>query len=274
MQEPIDMYFGFDSGFFHRKMGSTGAAAVRDRTEAGEKYRNFLGRKREELNAALNGEVEPESLPKCVYDGLFGLAETEASWDTLLSKDYKIVPLEVSESPVLKEVGVKLSSESENYVCGRVMSHLTRLMLPKLYKPDGWDFLMQEEEMPEPQNAFCAAFARDFVLHVSRIRPNFEDYELVSSETIGSEGDGVFTFWTIAPYVHLDLMQRDLDPEESMAAIFDWIRASTRDSMQHTQFGNLGTYMRNIPLGYDERMPTHLRARLFGKYTGKRILQG
>lgn len=101
-------------------------------------------------------------------------------------------------------------------------------------------------------------------------------------QSIGGDGEGTVMFWTLSPYVYQDLMQRGSNSQEAIGKIFDWIVDDTEDKVIREQrrtynlFDHVRVYESLLPfklthLGYDERMPTHLMARLLAKTISRNL---
>jgi len=268
MAEPVDLYLNFDEAFF-------GANGIERRGEAASRYRALLEENREALNFRLGNRpvAEHRFLSKHFWRDLEGLIRDEFTHgDTMLPRCWiegDRAYIAVEDLCAAAEVRA-LSDRQRRYITGRIHSHLARLLLPERYMPIKLDSKRPTEQalLATPvKNDICAAFGREYIQFVAALSPrNGRDAQRVY-EVIGDEGEAVFNFWTLAPYVHLNLKQQGLTPQDSMAKLFDTIRAARKRKQDTQEAYTVFDYYGSLPhfrkaLGFDERMPTHLYAYL------------
>jgi hypothetical protein len=296
----VDWYKDFDPLFFFDEDG-----------QGKRQYRALL----EEHDVALDdilalpfGGEGIEELPEAFWTALHPLVRSEEKHSLLLRKSYlePISPL-LREETIFAATGRELHGSQRDYLCGRVLSHVARLLLPRRYaclddpfvlggSPTETEHeahrrrkIMQGHKL---QNTVCAAFARHYVGYASTraIDESLDERYPFLSIVGKGDRDHVFTFWTLAPYVHHALTQTGIHPYQSIATVVGWVSHTTveygkrspvrpcpQPVLDHTDFSlfGLGWGMREVavlnPLGYDERMPTHLCARLLGKHVAGKL---
>ena len=272
MDTSIELYLGFDPVFFFQRNGREGKLEGKEQREAfATEYAELLTQHREGLEQVLAGKATVgEAMMGLVYQQLVMLMRHEqkhSSFCRKLSGDR--TPLKVSEEMLFSAAGVEyaaLDRKQQQYGRGRVAAHLIRLMMPKEYVLEE----EAEELVAQAQNTVCTAFARDFIQWLSRYHPTEKECSLKGQQGIGAEGSGPGFFWTVAPYVHSQLTQMGIAPDQSMRKINAWAQKAAEQSERRREYG---FYIQDLKptvsegrldsyLGYDERMPTHLGARL------------
>lgn len=269
MKDLVNLYLEFDSGFFRDNM---------DEEKPAERYRAFLKHNKQELNSFLLNETN--RLDNNIYEKLLKLIDFEYKHTTLIRKHTDFNPLTITIDDLCKEAGVKLTEHQKNYLVGRVELHLARLMFPETYSDRLFDFFGINQKL---RNCFCPNFGKEFIRYVAstpkEVKRTFLDYTNADKfrGVVGTESHDVFLFWTLAPYIHQDLKQRGILPSRSAERIVKWAIESysnyptlaERDYMlKHCR--SIG-HMINFPLGLDERMPSHLLARLYAKEVSKEL---
>lgn len=275
--DAVDFYLEFDQAFFvagdGRLKGADREAAI---AANAEKYRALLTENRKGLKQVLAGKkTVGDAMLGIVYQDLCRLMQVEQKDGGLLRKwvgDY--APLKVSLEDLCTAAGVEFTRLSRNqqwYLRGRVGAHLVRLMKPREYDIEGSFSEKQQALLAKAQNTVCETFAREYIRWVSKYHPRTSYCDLKGQYGIGSEGDGPGLFWTVAPYVHAELKRSGMTPDESMRKINQWwLRAAKSHAARGESLGfGMGDLEPTVPsyrldsyLGYDERMPTHLGARL------------
>ena len=264
----LDFYCGFDEQFFSQKRRSENSSA----------YRAFLEQHREILNKALTDptfRVENTSF----YAQLERL-QGELVHSTILKKPWD--GLTVTIEDLLAKAERSLTSDQCRYIDGRVHFHLARLMLPEEYSKEMKRYY---KIMASPQNTVCEKFGNDFINYAAEtpaeVRKEFgvktpaDKFRVVT----GSEGLYVFIFWTLAPYIHLNLIERGLSQNESMIRIVSWVMESydqhpeSFNQLQHTEPVWDYFFHGSSHLGYDERMPSHLKARLLAREMAQELVK-
>ena len=159
----------------------------------------------------------------------------------------------------------------QKYASSRTIAHLHRLARPleqmygRKYDPR---LDSRDEEMRVSyeglQNNICKAFSKDFLVYLAK-KPTKEATEVWHQvrETVGYEGEGVFFFWTVAPYVHHCQKQAGISQEESIDRIYSWIKRSNAGTFFNAQYLVRGEYAILAP---DQRMPSHFQAHLVARY--------
>ncbi|OGL62003.1 hypothetical protein A3C09_00735 [Candidatus Uhrbacteria bacterium RIFCSPHIGHO2_02_FULL_47_44] len=250
-RELIDFYQKFDPNYFYSDEQETGK----------QLYEQIL--QNSALVSVLAGEASVGTLGDEVWDMLQELTRKEQKFGDVLSKGNTLDDLE----PLLEAAQISaLSPDRRAYVGGRTVNHFYRFLFPQKYDRKLAHF--DQENL----HAVPASFAKDFLQYVATMEePNEEDADKIS-HMMSTEGSDVFVFWTLAPYMHDELMREGHDAKQSMERIFDWIR----EGFDRQQAGE--NYVCHFPaaefvrtrdrfsvLGYDERMPSHLLARLNAK---------
>ncbi|MFA5155487.1 MAG: hypothetical protein WC453_03555 [Patescibacteria group bacterium] len=274
--ELLDNYLSFDRTLFHHHLGNTRAEEIAGREEAIKKYQNFLQSDR--LKAVLSGEEGTEVLAAADIEALCELVRYESLPSHLMIKN----PLAFMTEKLCQKTGMApLDSKHEEYLMSRTRNHLFRLLLPEIY----FSGTSEARYVAGKQNTVCPAFAQDFLKGIADLPdPNWQEADKFN-RTIGAEGSGPSAFWTLAPYIHDELQRRELPPESSMQKIFAWIRSGYEHKKDSSDgYANLdwdarcldyldqsydGVFAKHnlsdLRLGFDERMPSHLLARLFAK---------
>jgi len=274
MERPVDLYLGFDPAFFGTDRPETRIGGRARTDEAAADYRRLLKAEEESLNNALTSQLRPEDLGMPFYKELRSLAEREATPGEIIRKN---IEGEFSVRAFCEKEGIPVP-RVEEYVHGRTLAHLYRLYDTSAYHKEltcGWPF-------PEPSKAFCRRFARDYVAHVAAVEPGTAAImdTVALDDIIGFTTTQTFWFWTLAPYLHLAFQEAGMEPSESMGRVLDWARDAVRRSGGNQQWVKL-MHMEQLrafaidhgrPLGYDERMPTHLTSRLVSKAIAREIL--
>ncbi|GEM_PF-4918708 len=290
MPQAIDLYLGFDEHFFHPEC----------RSKAAQEYRAFLLEQVGLINSVLQ---EPTAvLEDSSFYRLFDLLIRPEYKHTsiLLKPKYGSMTLKeiLTEKPtegllitlddLAQEAGVSLRGEQRNYLCGRVSRHLARLMFPQEYAK-GMNELYGITK--KPQNGFCAGFGKDLIRCLASTSEKGDSSSSGATDAgkfqsvVGTEGFQVFQFWTLAPYIHLNLTERGLTAAESARRIIAWAISSydpnrpinSDFNLEHTfkisrTPGWIFEENRQL-LGYDQRMPTHLKTRLISRSVAEKLAE-
>lgn len=267
--QPIDLYKAFDQHFFRPSK----------REESAAEYRAFLEQWEERINGILpNPAATVDDLS--VYAELEKLEQWEHKHMSMIRKP--VEGLKITIDDILRKTNVSLEGRQRAYVAGRAELHLARLVFPEQYA-NNWNVYYGITE--RPSNQHCEEFARDLLHYFGTIpkqtKKKFLEVDDADRfrEVVSSEGDAVFLFWTLAPYVHLNLKERSLSAEESAKKIVQWAQTAHRErrdwdvrpELAHTHL--VMAYVGQSVLGYDERMPTHLRARLLGRSIANELVR-
>lgn len=269
--ELLDYYRRFDKRFFDFfEFNISQAEKKRRLDESAKKYDIILDS--DVLQKALAGEIKIDDLPKDLFDNLKGLAGKERQFSGPIRKDPELRNYE----KLFQEAGIELPDDCLEYLDRHVSRHLFRLMLPAVYKEQSFSNAGVKPE--EAENNICRKFGEDYLKYLALMKdPNHKDAREVGA-VIAEEGNGVATFWTLAPYIHDELKRHGFSSEESMSRIFDLIRKSFNKYQKLGYFeigdiafkdasriGNRHIFTNDYVLGLDERMPTHLLSRLYAR---------
>lgn len=281
MPEPIELYLGFDEHFFRQEIRRD---INHNREKLAERYRMFLKQNGEMINAILRepsaaASDSPFSSFCSVYDKLKELAKYEHTHPQMIRKPTE--GLKITIDDLARKAGVSLVGDQRKYVGGRVALHLARLMFPEDYA-ERWNAYW--EITKKPRNDHCEAFSSELIRYFATVPAEIRDFSERTEadkfrKVVGSEGHHVFLFWTLAPYVHLNLKERGLSPNESAKKVTDWALSGYDEKRKSFDYVLDYTYLINTPvdqlspLGYDERMPTHLRTRLLSKVVAGKLVE-
>lgn len=298
-QQPIDLYLDFDPDYFIKKEDEQHVAAA---------YHELLQANRTTLNDVINNTAKPKDLPPKFYAELTRIAHQE--------KTPVIEPLgSLKSTDFLKKIGTELNQKQHACVAGRIFHHLLRCLYPMYYPTQREHEIPVYRKFPKhvrdeigtsdilkylttekarkigfdkkllkknPRNNICTIFACDYIDYIqTQVLETMRDIRDII-DVIGAEGSGSDMFWTLAPYINVDMQQRGNMPGRSMDKLFRWIRCAheeahrtgddfSRNYFPATLFAKIGVYQIKEPLGYDERMPTHLRARLLSKIVAEEL---
>ena len=187
---------------------------------------------------------------------------------------------------LIKEAKVEEPANIADFFSKRIVGHLTRLIFPYEYE----SFTEPHSDLKDKfQYGISSKFGKDLISYLSGNRSKEEMGKL--EYVMGGEGDGVVLLWTLLPYIHLDLEQRKNSANESISKIADWIidanervieKGISKDEItvlgifKHVNQCNFGESFDistkfNKPLGYTEKGPSHLRARLISKAISREL---
>src|SRR3989338_2305154 len=290
MDYSIDLYLEFEEHFFHtRKTDTKSPDKETEIRETASKYRRLLEQNRRTVDAILVNNSEPEGINREFYQELNELTKSEKKPANILLKKFNAEQL-------LEPYGFNsLNENQKRYINGRPLSHLVRLILPKVYSNET---IAMDENIKDKvfKNDFLSEFGQEFIKYMASIETPISEVKDIHNLIIGSEGTNAQIFWTLTPYIYHDLKERKNTPEKCMKKIFNWIKndlerargiedidVSYITSLSYTDFyyfstgtsRTLNTEKFGIDelevLGYDERMPTHLRARLISKVISREL---
>ena len=260
----LDFYKGFDAHFFFGKNKETAAHT----------YKNFLEQYGDLLNDML---ANPLLLiqERSFYTDLKKAGKDEIVHILNLQKPPRLT---ITLEDITNKSGVQLVGEQRRFAAGNVQYHLARLMFPLEYC-HSWNDLHGIKQ--HPVNNACDYFGKEFIQYLATIPQEIivkKDYDAFQ-EVVGLDGSDFF--WTLAPYVHLNLQERGISSHDSIARIIKWVtnkyekdRAGFHNLSRQFPFARLIEQENMIcfnPLGYDERMPSHLRARLLAREVAKEL---
>ncbi|MBN2142816.1 hypothetical protein JW711_05810 [Candidatus Woesearchaeota archaeon] len=212
-----------------------------------------------------------------MIDRLVSLSQTELMHSSHRRK--RSTGLQVTIDDVEREAGVSLSCDQYNYFSGKSESHLARLILPELYSDH--KFVRADTDSLELADSMCNSVCYAFGTALLRYAASKEIYESYDangykesekfSGVVGTEGEAVFVFWTIAPYVHMNLVGRGLSSEESISEIVNWAKRSFSPGRAENPLSYCNNSV-DVQLGLDERMPSHLHANILSQNVVNRML--
>ncbi|MFC1762061.1 hypothetical protein ACFL6U_08265 [Planctomycetota bacterium] len=240
--ELIELYNKFNQEFFYNfDKHSTDL----ELEELGKRYRRCLGKNSQMINDILTGHKHPDELRKDARSELEDLAAAEA-------KFAKEIPTSVEGEHFEYETDFSsIAGQLRGMVEGR--SHLVRLVKPSEYERNYWFYTQGEHR---PQNIFCSEFGLDMIEYLKAIKINNRRKLADIRRAIGYRKYEVYQFWTVAPYLHNSLMKLGCSWSMSLMTIVKLAHKHFEDEGQ--PFAGLVKHQ----LGYDERMPTHLVARI------------
>ena len=275
MAHSLDFYRGFDEQFFYDE----------DRKKSSDKYKSFLERHQSLLIPLL---VTPEIIVEdySVYEELVSFKYEEKNPGPPLRESHS---LRTTIDDLSQSAGISLTEQLQHYVAGRITSHLTRFIFPEDYALKSPRFGLPKT----PQNNYCSVFGKELLRHFGNI--NSDDFLSIQeadtfNRVVGSEGKSVLLFWTLAPYIYLNLTERGILPSEGCSKIIKWVTNAYTDKYDgHTDLSAIHYdrileallqthqivtfYLAGQPLGYDERMPSHLKARLLAREVAAELIK-
>lgn len=190
---------------------------------------------------------------------------------------------------LLSKTDVNLNRKQLKFLLDRSSAHFLRLIAPEEYS-------LKLKEKPEIyqkiQNNVCSKFTEDFLNYLSKLKEVKNEKLLAFQRIAGGEGEGTVIFWTFSPYIHLELSKLEKDAEKSIEKIFLWLENVYQRADELEKRGSIYAFFKNnfdytyhlrnfskdfnietknIILGFDERLPSHLLARLLAKKIAKEI---
>ena len=262
MNKHLDLYLNFDAHFFSSQ-----------REKTAEDYKTFLTENRDAINSILE-DPTAQLQNHTIYRDLETLENQEYTHSSMIVKPRSIGGHQtVTINDLTQKAGVSLQASQQKYLDARIGWHLARFFFPEKY---GEVFHLFRGITQKPTNTFCENFGIDLIRYISHLPEEIRGEEKLESEkfqtVIGSEGPCVFLFWSLVPYIHLNLKERRLSSEQSIGKIIDWTVSAYKEGWDPKELKldylsllkeHLST--RSATLGYDERMPTHLRRRLLSR---------
>jgi len=293
MGEPIEFYEGFDTNFFgytrlYPNIPDDRDPEVQEISE--KKYKQFLEEHRELLNDVLLDLTPPQDVSKEIFKQLYDAGNFEKYFYYKLRRPADGNPLKVSEQDLFDASGISsLTEEQKNYFVFGTPFHLARLIFPIEYS---FDLKGSELEDVLISNV-CRTFGIDYVRYVTSLDPKDQGKDAQQiQEVIGMEGPGVVMFWTLAPYVHDQLVSYGLESNESMGCIMDWVRKVPDNILKDKRICESAPYdrgnyffdhspkfmdlgfspnLKTMDLSYDDRMPSHLGANMLSRTISREL---
>ncbi|UCD52753.1 MAG: hypothetical protein JSW27_08965 [Phycisphaerales bacterium] len=240
--EPVALYRTFSQDFFYNFHKHSTDLELE---ELGTKYTTWLEKNGPTVNAILKGTQHPTALRDEARQELEFLARMEAKFP-------KQLPLNIVGEHFESETGFsKLDGQLRRLVEGR--SHLVRLIKPAEYDKNYWFYAASD---PPPQHVFCLEFGLDMIEYLKRVRDTNRKKLANLRRALAFRKKEICQFWTLAPYLPHGLMQSGYPWDVSMMTILRL--AGRRFARDGQPFAGTAKFQ----LGYDEKMPTHLLARL------------
>lgn len=273
--EILDHYRSFESRFFHSKyVGQSPEVDRQQIDEAAERYKKLLSAPEIESCLSSIDQVVSRELMMEIRD----LVRQERKFCGVMSKKS-----EVSDRKwFLNQLGIDLDSDHLPYFVGRAINHFYRLRFPEIYEP----FESANEKIYPTENQFCADFTEDYLRWVQSLKKPSEREARIIRDAIGTESEGVAAFWTLAPYISDEFKHAGKTSLESIENLMKIIKQGERALNEYLN-GGMDHYYRIFEfailpydltprsveiLGYDDRMPSHLLARIQAKKIVRRFL--
>ncbi len=239
--EPIDLYRKFSPEFFYSFHKHSSDLELE---ELGSRYSRCLEKNDSNFNDILAGHKHPDELRPEIRRELEFLAAAEAKFPNEL-------PLDVRAGLFQSETGFnEIQGELRRLVEGQ--THLVRLIMPSEYDKHYWFYTGHDP----PQNVICREFGLDLIEYLKAVSIARRAKLRNLSRALAYKKNRVYQFWTLAPYLHMNLLELGCDWSKSMRTILKI--ASKRFFHEGQPFTGRTKYQ----LGYDERMPSHLLARI------------
>ena len=183
------------------------------------------------------------------------MAEAKAELEFLAQMEAKFaneVPQNIRGDQFESETGFSsIEGKLRGLVEGR--THLVRLIKPSEYDKNYWFYSASDTP---PQHVFSREFGLDMIEFLKGVSIGDGAKLRNLRRALAFRRKDVYQFWALAPYVHLGLTKLGLPWQMSMATIMKI--AGRRFAQEGAPFVGSTPYQ----LGYDERMPTHLLARM------------
>jgi hypothetical protein len=240
--EPIALYRTFSQEFFYSFHKHSTDLELE---ELGKNYSTWLEKNGPTVNDILKGKAHPSTLRDEAREDLEFLARMEAKFP-------KQLPLNIVGEHFESETGFStLDGNLRRLVEGR--SHLVRLIKPAEYDKNYWFYAGND---PPPQHVFCLEFGMDMIECLKGVRHTNKKKLANLRSAITFRKKEIYQFWALAPYVHHGLMMLGFSWDQSMMTI---LKLAGR---RYTREGQPFAGSVKFQLGYDEKMPTHLLARM------------
>jgi hypothetical protein len=270
-QRGTEFYQGFDRRFFSidrvaeliigRPKFKEQSVIDLERSELYCKYRRALEDWQSEIDSVLLYS-NPGNIT-AVTNIFTNLVKQEIHFSPSLNS---FTDLEVTIEDLLQQSDANFDNNQREYVGDKIVSHLTRLILPEKYGKADYSLDDQEKALiPEAENEVRKTFGFDFLRYLATIKVKVDELGQSNYERLNSAlGTGVAasSFWTIAPYVHASNITTGQDSMESMKMIFELINNGRSRGIWSMPYFPLKPVK---ILGLDEKMPSHLIAHVQAK---------
>ena len=131
--------------------------------------------------------------------------------------------------------------------------HLVRLVKPSEYDKNYWFYATGDGPA---QHVFCREFGLDMIEYLKGVQATNKAKLRNLRRALAFRRQEVYQFWALAPYVHHGLMGLGYAWDQSMMTLLKI--AGRRFAQEGQPFAGSVRFS----LGYDERMPSHLLARM------------
>ena len=240
--DPVHLYKRFRQDLFYSFQRHSTDLEL---DELGRRYSLFLEKHHDLLRDILTGDRSPNDLHRNIRSELESLAAAEAKFSNELPVNIQADHFE--HETEFSDIAGKLRGLVEG------QAHLARLVKPAEYDSNYWFY---REGDDAPQNVFCSEFGLDLIAFLKAIRIDSAPKRANLRRAFAYRVGEVYQFWALAPYLHHTLMQRGTPWAQSLKTIFQI--AGKRFEAEGSPFAGRTEFQ----LGYDERMPTHLIARM------------
>lgn len=240
--KPIALYKKFNQEYFYHFHKHSTDLEIE---ELGKAYTTWLTKHERPVHEILLGKKHPDELRPDAVKHLESLARAEAKFPNELPQYLRAELFEA-------ETGFShIAGKLRRLVDGQ--SHLVRLIKPAEYDKNYWYYKDVEST---PQHVFSSEFGLDLIeyLKIATIANQTKLRNL--RRAIAFRQNDVIQFWALAPYIHYNLMRLGYSWSMSITTLLKI--ASKRFAGEGRPFAGVAKFR----LGYDERMPTHLLARI------------
>lgn len=240
--EPVALYRTFSQDFFYSFHKHSTDLELE---ELGTKYTKWLEKHGRMVNAILRGKRSPDELREDARQELEYLARMEAKFP-------KQLPLNIRGEHFESETRFTgLNGQLRRLVEGR--SHLVRLIKPAEYDKNYWFYAASDTP---PQHVFCLEFGLDMIEYLKSVKTTNKAKLANLRKALAFRKKEINQFWALAPYLHQGLMELGYPWNLSIMTLLKI--AGRRYARERQPFAGIARFQ----LGYDEKMPTHLLARM------------
>lgn len=240
--KPIALYKKFNHEYFYHFHKHSTDVEIE---ELGKTYGTWLNKNERLVDEILTGRKHPDELREETQKQLESLARAEAKFPNELPQDLRAEHFE-------SETGFShVEGKLRRLVDGQ--SHLVRLIKPAEYDKNYWFY---KNSGSSPQHVFCSEFGLDLIEYLKAVTIANRAKLRNLRRAVAFRKDEVNQFWTLSPYLHYNLMELGYSWSASLTTLLKI--AGKRFASEGRPFAGAAKFQ----LGYDERMPTHLLARM------------
>ena len=247
----VDLYKGFDENMFSDDGGR--------RSEIAGIYSAFLEDRSDLLEDALSLREFPigasQLVEEALYTGIGGGIDSVGVFE----KGYSSQCCKPNYNEMCKIPGFEKLKGNQSSMARA--GHIARMVMPGEFSNI---FASELRNGINLQYDIVRAFGLEAIEYFAGSDYTRKQSGLVA-DTIGLEGDGVRNFWTLAPYIHDGLKEEGVSPGDSIKTIWDIVLNSFTGFRESYEVGCTPLFLYGFTernLGLDERMPSHLLARL------------